>query len=35
MLSSKRRSAPVVICGIDHVIVGSILFVGMDLVGAE
>jgi hypothetical protein len=31
MFSSKRRSAPVVIRGIDHVIVGSILFVGMDL----
>ncbi|MER6046411.1 hypothetical protein ABT168_02835 [Streptomyces sp. NPDC001793] len=31
MLSSKRRSAPVVTRGIDHVIVGSILFVGMGL----
>jgi hypothetical protein len=30
MLSSKRRSVPVVIRGIDHVIVGSILLMGMD-----
>jgi hypothetical protein len=31
MLSSKRRSVPVVVRGIDHVMVSSILLVVMDL----